>query len=109
MRRRIRKKHTQYSNSSPSPGTGYVEGFDSPSARVTFAVEAPAQGVYDFSIYHGGAFGDGEAAVTVNQGESSANFKVAIPPADLWATSDAPQVALNQGANTIDIMGSSGK
>ena len=81
-------------------GTGYVEGFDESTDKITFTVTANSSALYDLSLIYNGPYGDKYTQVVLN---SAGGSQVSLPATTSWTTVPAGQVLLNAGSNTIEI------
>ena len=86
--------------SNTIPGTGYVEGFDEGTDKITFSVPATASQLYDLKLVYSGPNGDKYTYVVLNGAGGS---QVSLPSTTTWTTVSAGQVLLNAGNNTIEI------
>lgn len=83
-----------------SAGTGYVEGFDESTDKITFTVPSTTQQLYDLKLVYNGPNGDKYTYVVLN---SAGGSQVSLPATTTWTTVAAGQVLLNAGSNTIEI------
>ncbi|KAF9693967.1 hypothetical protein EKO04_007761 [Ascochyta lentis] len=81
-------------------GTGYVEGFDEGTDKITFTVPATTSQLYDLKLVYNGPNGDKYTYVVLNGAGGS---QVSLPATTTWTTVAAGQVLLNAGSNTIEI------
>ncbi|OSS47581.1 hypothetical protein B5807_07252 [Epicoccum nigrum] len=81
-------------------GTGYVEGFDEGTDKITFTVPATSSQLYDLKLVYNGPYGDKFTYVVLNGAGGS---QVSLPATTAWTTVAAGQVLLNAGSNTIEI------
>ena len=81
-------------------GTGYVEGFDESTDKITFTVPATTSQLYDLKLIYNGPYGDKFTYVVLNGAGGS---QVSLPATTAWTTVAAGQVLLNAGSNTIEI------
>ncbi|RPA94748.1 hypothetical protein L873DRAFT_1846481 [Choiromyces venosus 120613-1] len=83
-------------------GTGYVDGFDESTDKMTFTLSSTAQKLYDLSIRYLVPSGAEVTRVVLNGG-TGGDVSLAGTGATTWATVSAGQVLLNAGSNTITI------
>ncbi|KAF1361117.1 mannan endo-1,4-beta-mannosidase-like protein [Lizonia empirigonia] len=81
-------------------GSGYVEGFDTASDKITFTVPATTSQLYDLKLVYNGPYGDKYTYVVLNGAGGS---QISLPATTTWTTVAAGQVLLNVGTNTIEI------
>ncbi|KAK2760924.1 Mannan endo-1,4-beta-mannosidase man26A [Arachnomyces sp. PD_36] len=81
-------------------GTGYVNGFNETTDKVTFNLNSTSQTLYDVSLRYAGIYGEKTTTVSFN-GESSNN--VVLPETEEFTSISGGQVLLNEGANVIEI------
>lgn len=81
-------------------GSGYVEGFDTASDKITFKVPATTSQLYDLKLVYNGPYGDKYTYVVLNGAGGS---QISLPATTTWTTVAAGQVLLNVGTNTIEI------
>lgn len=87
-------------SSNLNPGTGYVEGFDEGTDKITFTVPATTSQLYDLKLVYNGPYGDKYTYVVLNGAGGS---QVSLPSTTTWTTVSAGQVLLNAGSNTIEV------
>ncbi|KAJ4362219.1 hypothetical protein N0V95_001463 [Ascochyta clinopodiicola] len=81
-------------------GSGYVEGFDQNSDKITFTVPATTSELYDLKLVYNSPNGDKLTNVVLS---GASGFQVSLPTTKTWTTVSAGQVLLNAGSNTIEI------
>ncbi|KAF3039813.1 hypothetical protein E8E11_002747 [Didymella keratinophila] len=91
---------TLQAESATLSGTGYVEGFDEGTDKITFTVPSTTQQLYDLKLVYNGPYGDKYTYVVLN---SAGGSQVSFPATTAWTTVSAGQVLLNAGNNTIEI------
>ncbi|KAK4448759.1 mannan endo-1,4-beta-mannosidase [Podospora aff. communis PSN243] len=82
-------------------GTGYVNGFDQSSDKVTFNVNSDTTKLFDLTIRVAAIYGEKRTTLVLNGGASS---EVYFPASQAFSNIAAGQVLLKPGANTIDIV-----
>ncbi|KAK0614692.1 glycosyl hydrolase family 26-domain-containing protein [Immersiella caudata] len=82
-------------------GTGYVNGFDTGTDKVSFKVNSDSIKLYDLTIRVAAIYGEKRTSVVLNGGASS---EVYFPASQSFSNIAAGQVLLEAGANTIDIV-----
>lgn len=96
----LNTSYKQQHRSNIVTGTGYVEGFDTATDRITFTFNATDSKLYDLSLIYNGPYGDKVTTIVLN---SAGGSQVSLPATTAWTTVPAGQVLLSSGANTIEI------
>ncbi|KFZ11301.1 hypothetical protein V501_04838 [Pseudogymnoascus sp. VKM F-4519 (FW-2642)] len=83
-------------------GTGYVEGFDADTDKLTFSLHSDKQALYDVILGYAGVYGGKQTTMSVNgAGGGEVVLLDTSAAASPWANATAGQVLLNAGNNTI--------
>jgi mannan endo-1,4-beta-mannosidase len=83
-------------------GTGYVEGFDAATDKLTFSLYSKTQTLYDVILGYAGVYGGKQTTMSVNgAGGGEIVLLDTSTAASPWANATAGQVLLNAGNNTI--------
>lgn len=81
-------------------GTGYVDGFDEETDKITFNFNSTSQALHDLSIRYAGVYGEKTTTVAFNNESSNS---ISLPATDNFTSISGGQVLLNAGANVIEI------
>ncbi|MFI0719144.1 glycosyl hydrolase [Streptomyces sp. NPDC021224] len=82
-------------------GTGYAEGFDTASDKVTFTVPDSPGGLYSLSIRYDGPYGDKKTNLLVNDAGVG---EISLPGTTDWTDAAAGNVLLKAGTNTVTVV-----